>query len=354
MSPRHRILPAVVAFALGLGLALPLAARGAVPVGLYPVQSEGLTDAERGEVQAVVESALLGADRRGVLEPRSPLVVVGSCKAPITVGCVATLAKGGVVLYAKARRRGAAINVTILFVDATGRKTRALAFPVDPFIQNLRPANDAIATLEGDLAAGVLEDPAPPPPPPGMARTEPERPAPRPAAPPQRDEPERAAAPPPEPARAAPPPPQRAEPAEPAVVPRATQPIDLTPLPKAKPAPSARTAKKAAARDVVPEPPAGSWKQTAGNWCTGGGVALLVAGAAVGLSGKRLADSLQERFENRTLRPEDDRLYDRVARYEAIANGLFIAGGVALTAGVTFHGMAPSGGGAGVALAGSF
>lgn len=346
MSPRHRTLLAVAVLALGLGLGLPLAGRAAVPVGLYPVQAEGLTEAERGEVQAVVESALLGADRRGVLEPRSPLVVAGSCKPPITVGCVATLAKGGVVLYAKAKRRGAAIHVTILFVDATGRKTRALAFPVDPFIQNLRPANDAIATLEGDLAAGVLEDPAPPPPPAGMARTEPERPASQAAAPapPPRAEPEHPAPPPP---------PPRAEPAQPAAA--AQAPIDLTPLPKAKPAPAARTAKKPAPKDVVPEPPAsGNWKRTAGNWATGSGVALLVAGAAVGLSGKRLADSLQERFENRTLRPEDDRLYDRVDRYETVANALFIAGGVALTAGVTFHAMAPSGGGAGVAIAGSF
>ncbi|MGB8931944.1 MAG: hypothetical protein WCC48_11915, partial [Anaeromyxobacteraceae bacterium] len=147
--------------------AAPVVARGAVPVGLYPLQVEGLSEGERAEVQAILESALQGSAARGVLEPRSPLLVPGSCKAPITTGCVATLARGGVVLYAKAKRRGAQLQVTVLLVDAAGRRTRAAAFPIDLFIQNLRPANDALASVEAELAAGALEDPTPPPPPPG-------------------------------------------------------------------------------------------------------------------------------------------------------------------------------------------
>jgi hypothetical protein len=325
-------------------VALPAPVLAGVPVGLYPVQSEGLTDAERAEVQAVVESAIQGADRRGVLEPRAPLVVPGNCKAPITVGCVATFAKGGVVLYAKAKRRGAAINVTVLFVDATGRKTRAVAFPIDLFIQNLRPANDAIATIEAELAAGNLEDSTPPPPPAALARpSEPERAA--------AGEPPAPAAPAPAPAATA----TRPEPAEPAAehAAKATAPIDLAARPKAEPAP-ARGAKKAPTKAPVPEPPAGDWKTTAGRWTTGGGVAMLVAGAVVGLTGKRLADSLQDRYDRGALRPEDEPLFDKVDRYERLANILFVAGGAFSVAGLTLQAMAPAGGGAGVAMAGTF
>lgn len=325
---------------------LPAAVRAAVPVGLYPVQAEGLTDAERAEVQAVVESTLQASERRGVLEPRSPLVVPGACKAPITVGCVATYAKGGVVLYAKAKRRGAAINVTVLFVDATGRKTRAVAFPVDLFIQNLRPASDAIATLEGELAAGNLEDSLPPPPPAVARPAEPERgPQPERPEPPPPPAPEQRAEP-------APPPAPRPAAAEPPPVAKPTAPIDLAPRPP--PPPPAKAAKRAEPKEPAPPAPRGSGMRTAGRWTTGGGVALLVAGVVVGLTGQRLADSLQDRFERGALRPEDASLYDRVDRYEQAANLLFIAGGTVTVAGLTLQAIAPAGGGAGVAMAGSF
>lgn len=322
-------------------LALAPAARAAVPVGLYPVQAEGLTEGERAEVQGIVEAALTAAAARGVLEPRTPLLVPANCKAPITVGCVATLARGGVVLYAKARRRGAQISVTVLFVDALGRKTRAVAFPVDPFIQNLRPANDAIATVEAELVAGALEDTSPPPPP-AVARTEPpaaERTPPRPEPAP--------------PAAPAPAPPKVAEPSAPAPVPAAPAPrtaaaADLTPHPKAEPPPARRPA------PAAPEPRAGGWRRGAGAWLTGGGLAMLAAGAVVGLTGKRLADTLEDRFEDGALRPDDARLYDRVELYEQVANGLFIAGGVVTVAGLGLHAAAAPGGGAAVAVRGTF
>ncbi|HSM93153.1 MAG TPA: hypothetical protein VLT47_09715, partial [Anaeromyxobacteraceae bacterium] len=69
--------------------------------------------------------------------------------------------------------------------------------------------------------------------------------------------------------------------------------------------------------------------------------------------GMRLADALQDRFDRGALRPEDARLYDRVDRYEAVANLLFVAGGVATVGGLTLRATAPAGG-AGVAVAGSF
>lgn len=325
-------------------LTLPLAARAGVPVGLYPLQGEGLTDAERAEVQSVVEAALQSAERRGVLEPRSPLLVPGNCKAPITVGCVATAAKGGVVLYAKAKRRGAAISVTVLFVDATGRKTRAVAFPVDLFIQNLRPATDAIATIEAELAAGNLEESLPPPPPAVAKPAEPERPAPS-ARPAPAEPPARAETPAPAP---------KAEPPAPvAEPPVSSAPIDLTPRPKAEPP---RTAKRAAPPVLPPAPeaPSGDWRKGAGTWLTGGGVAMLVGGAVVGLTGKRLSDALSDRYARGELTPDDARLYDRVRLYERVANGLFIAGGVCLASGLTLQAMVPAGGGASVALRGSF
>jgi len=256
-TSRRRILLAALAAA-----ALPLAVTAAVPVALYPVQSEGLTDGERSEVQAVVESALATADRRGVLEPRSPLVTPAPCRPPITVGCVATQAKGGVILYAKAKRRGAQILVTVLFVDAVGRKTRAAAFPVDLFIQNLRPANDAIATIEAELASGALEDPAPPPPasrPPGERPKAAERtapparvaPKPPPEPPPPVERPAVAAvAPEPPPPEPPPPePPKAAPPTPPAVAELVPEPAPPTTAPRAEPAPH---------MEPVPHEPAGA------------------------------------------------------------------------------------------------
>jgi hypothetical protein len=374
--------------AVALAAAVPVGARAGVPVALYPVQAEGLTEGERSEVQAVVESALVAADRRGVLEPRSPLVTPANCKAPITVGCVATLAKGGVVLYAKAKRRGAQILVTVLFVDAVGRKTRAAAFPIDLFIQNLRPANDAIATIEAELASGALEDSTPPPPPARAQAEKPkpaERPPTSPTRPPDRTPPaekpaadaaEATPAPPPkvepkpppeakpEPAVAEPAAPERPAhhpppepepekspetPAEPVI---ASAPIDQPIAPKVEaPKPGRQPLRPA------PEPPApgtGNWKRTMGRWSTGAGVAMLVGGAVVGLTGKQLGDALEDRYASGALRPGDAKLYDRVDLYGRLANGLFLAGGVTTAAGFGFLLLAPAGGGAGIALAGSF
>jgi hypothetical protein len=329
-------------------LALPAAAVAAVPVALYPVQVDGLTDGERSEVQSVVESALAAADRRGVLETRTPLVLPATCKPPITVGCVATQAKGGVVLYAKAKRRGAQILVTILFVDGVGRRTRAAAFPLDLFIQNLRPAAEAIATLEGELAAGALEDPTPPPAPRAPAAERPKA-----AVADQRPEPS------PQPAPAPPQAPAVAEPlpaAEPAPAPsaRPSAPIDLTPVPRAEPPRPPHVAARPPEKEVAAGRSGGDWRRTAGSWFTGSGLAMLAAGAVVGLTGKRLADELDNRYANRALRPGDGALYDRVDRYALIANALFVAGGVTTAAGLTLHAIAPAGGGAGVAVAGSF
>jgi hypothetical protein len=324
--------------------ALPIAGAAAVPVALYPVQAEGLTDGERSEVQAVVESALLAADRRGVLEPRTPLLLPGSCKAPITVGCVAMQAKGGVVLYAKAKRRGAQILVTVLFVDGTGRKTRAAAFPVDLFIQNLRPANDAIATVEAELAAGALEDPTPPP--------APVRP---PAERPKAAERTPAVSPPPAPVVIAPVPEPAAPPPEPSPSEAvASTPIDLTPLPKAEPARTARLPQRTPEREADAAKSPGDWKRSAGRWCIGSGAAMLVAGAVVGITGKRLSDTLSDRYAMGALRPGDGRLYDRVDRYALVANGLLAVGGVTTATGLGLLVFAPSGNGASVAVAGSF
>jgi hypothetical protein len=81
---------------------------------------------------------------------------------------------------------------------------------------------------------------------------------------------------------------------------------------------------------------------------------MLVAGTVVGLTGKRLGDALSDRYERGVLRPGDATLYDRVDRYESIANVLFVAGGVVGAAGIGFFAIAPTEGGAAVAIAGSF
>jgi hypothetical protein len=81
---------------------------------------------------------------------------------------------------------------------------------------------------------------------------------------------------------------------------------------------------------------------------------MIAAGAVVGLTAKRLSDTLQDRFARGVLRPEDRGLYARVDRYENIANALFIGGGAFTLGGLTLQAMAPAGGGAGVAMAGAF
>jgi hypothetical protein len=74
----------------------------------------------------------------------------------------------------------------------------------------------------------------------------------------------------------------------------------------------------------------------------------------VGLTGKRLGDALTDRYERGLLRPGDAELYDRVDRYERISNVLLVAGGVASAAGIGLIVIAPTPGGATVAIAGAF
>jgi hypothetical protein len=150
-------------------------------------------------------------------------------------------------------------------------------------------------------------------------------------------------------------PPPIAPPAEPAPhePPGASVPIDLTPIPKAEPSRASRIAQRPESEERA-EPAAGDWRRSAGRWCTGGGAAMLVAGAVVGLTGSRLGDALSDRYAKGALRPGDAKLYDRVDQYETIANALFVAGGVTAAAGLGFFAFTPTAGGAAVAVGGTF
>jgi hypothetical protein len=134
----------------------------------------------------------------------------------------------------------------------------------------------------------------------------------------------------------------------------ASVPIDLSAVPRAETPRASRAAQRPPEPEEKAERASGDWRRTAGRWCTGGGAAMLVAGAVVGLTGKRLGDTLSDRYAMGALRPGDAKLYDRVDRYETIANALFVAGGVTAAAGIGFFIVTPTPGGATVAVAVNF
>ena len=163
--------------ALALSIALvaavaPARASASTPAALYPVQTEKLTRDEAADVQAILESALRLANRRDVISARQPAILRSTCGIPPADACLASMARGGVVLHARAMRRGEVVIVTIAFVDGEGRRTRSVSFGLDLTIQNVRPADQAISTLEYELrdlanapppADMVKADPLPPP-----------------------------------------------------------------------------------------------------------------------------------------------------------------------------------------------
>jgi hypothetical protein len=241
----------LVAAALALA---PAFASAGFPVAVYPFRVPSLTAAQRDEMHGILEAALASASRRGVVSPRSPLLLAKTCGDAPTPACLAEAAGGSLVLTGRGELRSGMVLVTAALWDSAGNRTREVRFAVDLVIQNLRPVGEALQELEVEIEPdGKVSRP-------GGAPT-----ARDPHGPPAAKTPAVAAAPAPPPRHApalAAPAPARAGPAERIEV--------------------AAAAPRAPAR----------WKRTAGPWLTGAGAALLAGGAAVGWLNRDLSDEL--------------------------------------------------------------
>ena len=161
MSPRRHAVLALVALALAPGVA-----AAAIPVAIYPFRVPGLGAAQRADLHAVLEAGLVTAARRGILGPRSPLLLPPSCGDSPTPECLAAAGKDGLVLSGRGEIRAGVVLVTAALWDRQGVRTREVRFVVDLVIQNMRPVGEAITELEMEIDPDgrVARDNRPPPP----------------------------------------------------------------------------------------------------------------------------------------------------------------------------------------------
>jgi hypothetical protein len=301
MLPRRLALLALLGAAL-----LPCVARAAIPVAIYPFRVPGLSSAQRIDLTALLDAGLASAARRGVLAPRSPVVLRSTCGDAPAPACLGAAAKEGLVLTGRGELKGGVVLVSAVLHDRTGARTREVRFVVDLVIQNLRPIGEAIAELELEVEPdGLVTGSEPPPPASPVDRG------------PLGSKPAVAAAPAPPPA--------------------------TVPAPKA-PAAAAPGKTDGRARLDVSAPAAkpASWKRQAGPLFTVVGAGLLAGGTVVGYLDKRLADDLEAKRAAGTLSPADRPSYDRVDRYNVLSTVLLAAGGVSAAAGAWLWISAPA------------
>lgn len=333
MSPRRLALLALVVAAL-----VPAAARAAVPVALYPLRVPGLAADERKDLHAFVKAGLLSGARRGVLRPRTPLLLPALCAEPFSAAaCLGRLAADGVILVGRGERRGSTVVIAAALYDRNGAKTREVRFLVDLVIENLRPLQDALALLESELDEDGTVAGAPKTPPPAVARVAPKPVAPAPIAPPAPV----AAAPKP-----SPPAPKAGAsfadiplPPPPALKTKASTPSkSATPTPTA----TATAAAKPAPIDVSAPAEAPVWRRQAGPFFTVVGGALVAGGAAVAIVNRSLTSDLNAKRTAGTLTAADRSSYDKVDRYNVLSTVLLAGGGVSLAAGTWIWITAPA------------
>jgi hypothetical protein len=286
-----RRLVLLVTLALAIG---PAAARAAIPVAMYPFRVPGLAPAERAELHALLEAGLVSASRRGILQPRAPLLHPATCGDALAPACLGAAAKDGLLLVGRGEVKGSLLVVSAALYDRNGAHTREVRLVVDLVIQNLRPVSEAIMQLEMEIEPdGTVA---------GSSK-----------APPDRDRQGVAATAPRPPAAPA-------------------------PLPARPPPPSAP---KARPLDVSAPAPA-IWKRQAGPLFTIVGGALLAGGATVAILNRNLADDLNAKRAAGTLTAADRSSFDRVDRYNVLSTVLLSAGGVSAAAGTWIWITAPA------------
>jgi hypothetical protein len=296
---------AVALVASALALAPTFAAAG-FPVAIYPFRVPGLSKLQRDDMHGILEAGIASASRRGVLSPRSPIVLPVTCGETPTPACLAQAAAGGLVLSGRGELRSGMVLVTAALWDGTGTRTREVRFVVDLVIQNLRPVGESILELEVEIDPDGK-----------VARDDRRLPARDPHGPPEAKPPALAAAPPVKPPAVAPAAPHAVAP--PAVAPRPER-ISVAAAPRAPPL----------------------WKRRAGPWLTGIGAALLGGGATDAYLNRDLAGDLDARYARGALGPSDRASYDRVKIFNVLSTALFAAGGAASAAGAWIWISAPS------------
>jgi hypothetical protein len=294
MVLRRVAVPLLAALALAPGVA-----SAGIPVVMYPFRVPGLSAAQRAELHGLIQAGLASAARRGILAPRSQILLPTVCGENPAPACLAEAGKGALVLAGRGEVKGGLVLVTAALWDTHGAQTREVRFVVDLVIQNLRPVTDSIAELEMEIE------------PDGRVARDMRLPAARdPHGPAATKAPSLAAAPP-------------SSPREPP--PAATKAISATP--------GARVETSAVPR---------LWKRKAGPWLTAIGAVLLGGGAAVGYLNHNLADDLDAKYAGGELTAADRTSYDRVKTYNLLSTALFAAGGAATAAGTWIWISAPA------------
>jgi hypothetical protein len=343
MSPRRLAFVLIAALA-----AAPALSRAAIPVGMYPIRAPGISAADRKDLHAVLEAALASAARRGILQPRTPVLQLASCGDRPTPACLGAAARDGVILAGHGETANGVLFVTVALYDRTGARTREVRFPVDLVIQNMRPVGMALAGLELEIEPdGTVAGGVPAPQEPGVAANKPAAAA-RPGA-------TATAIPTPIPILIPTPPPtgNGARTAPPtAATPR---PAAAPPAPLSAPKPPPERAAAASAQPRTPvdvSAPRAVWKRQAGPLFTILGAGLLAGGGAVAYLNQKLAHDLDAKHAAGTLTASDRASYDKVDRYNVLSAALLSAGGVSVAAGTWIWITAPGSGSGAVALAG--
>ena len=289
MVLRRVAVPLLAALALAPGVA-----SAGIPVVMYPFRVPGLSAAQRAELHGLIQGGLASAARRGILAPRSPILLPTVCGENPAPACVAEAGKGALVLAGRGEVKGGLVLVTAALWAAHGAQTREVRFVVDLVIQNLRPVTDSIAELEMEIEpdGSVARDTRLP------AARDPHGPA-------------------------------------------ATKSPSLAAAPPSPPREPPPVAPKAGARVEVPAAPP-LWRRKAGPWLTGIGAVLLGGGAAVGYLNHNLADDLDAKYAGGGLTAADRSSYDRVKLYNLASAGLFAAGGAFTAAGTWIWISAPA------------
>jgi len=388
---RRRCVRAVLRAALAAAALLGAADAAAqvVPVRIYPLDASALKKADAGDAQALFESGFARFERRArSFVPADPLVLRRSCGARTSIDCLARLAGPGLVLTGSVTQAGGMLSFTLLGVDASGRVHGPVRVGIDAFISSAEPIARALLDLEsrvelGPAPAVAQGAPAPRKEAPGSTATLPRtatststaRADSATARPTSGTAPGAGTAPTATPTPPASAPtlvtgaggaPAAAHPAAPtaprsdAVATRHEAPAGAKDALGARPGAPAKTyAVVLPPPPVLREPPPdGLWLAPTGKWVAATGLGLLAAGAAAGLVGKRMSDSLDAKYRDRSLAGADLSAYDRVDKISFATNALLVAGGVATAGGLALWAVAPivapAHGGAQVGVSGRF
>lgn len=141
-----------VAVLLLAALALaPGFASAGIPVVMYPFRVPGLSATQRSDLHGLLQAGLAYSARRGILAPRSQILLPTVCGENPAPACLAEAGKGALVFAGRGELKGSLVLVTAALWDTHGAQTREVRFVVDLVIQNLRPIADAITELEMEI-----------------------------------------------------------------------------------------------------------------------------------------------------------------------------------------------------------